>query len=86
MSNIITKFKTNFIDVLKVGNVVENPKLWKRLQQTINYISGITPFLILFFPSLKDYLTVDNITTISGFIAASNIYFTASTSSKIGMI
>mgnify|MGYP001313746857 CR=1 FL=1 len=73
------------INVLKTGQALENPVFWKKAQNILNFISGSVPFILLFFPSAKQYLTPDNIAAVSGFLGAANVYFTVATTEKIGV-
>lgn len=71
-------------DVLKFGYSLSNPSLWKKIQAFITLLSGTAPLIIIAVPATKDLLTVDNLLALGSSIAAMNVYFTISTSEKIG--
>ena len=73
-----------FINVLRKGECLSNPKLYKKLQDVVNLIIGNIPFIILMFPSMKSFLTVENLVSVGSGLAAFNVYFTNATSDKVG--
>lgn len=73
------------INALKAGECLENPALWKKLQSLLNLISGCSGVLILAIPSLRDYLTPENMASVGSALAALNVYFTNATSSQVGI-
>ena len=73
-----------FIDVLKKGECLSNPKLYKRLQDVINLLVGNIPIILLMFPSMNSFLTVENLMSLGSGLAAFNVYFTNATSEKVG--
>lgn len=70
---------------LQVGKSLNNPELWKDIQSLINLVSGCIPLISIVFPSVRSWLTVENITALGSSIAAMNIYFTNATSNKVGI-
>ena len=73
-----------FIDVLKKDECLSNPKTYKRLQDVVNLLVGNIPIIILIFPSITSFLTVENLMSIGSGLAAFNVYFTNATSDKVG--
>jgi hypothetical protein len=71
-------------DVLKLGNSLSNPSLWKKIQSLVNLLSGTAPLIIIAVPATRDLLTENNILALSSSVAAMNIYFTNATSEKVG--
>lgn len=74
-----------FLTALNYGECLENPVFWKKIQNLINLVSGSSAFIVIIFPSLKEYLTPDNITAFAGAIGALNVYFTQATSAQVGL-
>lgn len=72
------------ITVLKVGNSIQNPELWKKLQNLINLIFGMAGVIAFMFPSVTQYLTPENLISITTGITAINAYLTTATSTKVG--
>ena len=72
------------LEALKKGNTVVNPEFWKKIQNLINLVGGMSAFIVILFPSMREYLTVENLQAFGGTIAALNIYFTTATTTTIG--
>ena len=71
--------------VLKKGNCVTDPELWKNIQSLVNLVGGLSAFIVIVFPVTREYLTVENLSAFGGAISALNVYFTTATSEKIGL-
>lgn len=74
-----------FLEALKVGHSLEDPVFWKKAQNLLNLISGSSALIIIIVPSLKEYLTPDNMIAVGAALAALNAYFTSATSDKVGL-
>jgi ribosomal protein L5 len=74
-----------FINALFVGKSLDNPEFWKDIQSLLNLISGCIPIIIIAVPSVRSWLTVENITALGSSVAAMNIYFTNASSDKVGI-
>ena len=76
---------SNLFTVLKKGNCVDNPEFWKNIQSLVNLVGGLSAFIVILFPQAREYLTVENLGAVGGAISALNVYFTTSTSEKVGI-
>jgi hypothetical protein len=74
-----------FIDALAKGECLKDPVFWKGIQNKLNVVSGFVPLIGLCIPSLRDYVTVENIGILGSGVAALNVYFTNATSTKVGL-
>ena len=74
-----------FIDALAKGKSLKDPVFWKKVQSIVNLVGGSAPLICIVIPSLKEYLTVDNILALGSCVGAMNIYFTNATSTQVGL-
>ena len=74
-----------FINVLNKGQCIKNPEFWKKIQSLVNLVGGSASLICIIIPSLKEYLTVDNILAFGSCVTALNVYFTNATSEKVGL-
>jgi hypothetical protein len=74
-----------FIDALAKGECLKDPAFWKGIQNKLNVVAGFVPLIGLCIPSLREYVTVENIEILGAGVAALNVYFTNATSTKVGL-
>lgn len=75
----------NIIEALKKGKMLANPVLWKRLQNVVQLVGGIAPFIVLIMPSLNRYLSPQLIAAAYAALGAVSVYLTVSTTEKLGL-
>jgi hypothetical protein len=73
------------IKILKKGQCVTNPALWKQMQNILNLVGGIAPLLIIFHPGLEHYLNAKVVAAAYGALGSINAYLTVATTDKIGL-
>ncbi len=71
--------------VLFVGNSLNNPSFWKKLQIMLTLIAGFLPFIVSLFPALSPLLDKDILGKLIAGIVGINVYLTAATTDKIGL-
>ena len=76
---------SNLFTVLKKGNCVANPELWKNIQSLANLVGGMSALIVIVFPVTREYLTVENLGAFAGAISALNMYFVPATSERVGL-
>lgn len=70
---------------LKVGESLENPAFWKKVQLYITIIGTALPVGALAFPALQAAIDKDVLSQTLAAVAAVNVYLTAATTDKIGL-
>jgi hypothetical protein len=73
------------LDVLKKGQEIQNPAFWKRVQNYVNLVSIISPTIILLFPDMAPFFSIEKLAIISTTVAGINGYLTVATTGKIGL-
>lgn len=73
------------LQVLKVGNALQNPAFYKKLQMLITLLGTLCPVIVIIFPSMNTILTPELNGKLSIAIGGINAYFIPATSEKIGI-
>ena len=72
-------------DVFKVGHVVKNPELWKKLQLSVSALAPLVPFVAIFSPQLAVFITLQNIAAVTALLGVINAIITIISTDKIGI-
>lgn len=70
---------------LRMGQVVENPAFWKRVQLYVTIIGTLLPTLAAIFPVFQMVIDKAVIAETLTAIATVNVYLTLATTDKIGL-
>ena len=71
-----------FIQALYKGQSLSNPAFWKHIQSLLTLAMALLPLVAFASP---EWLTVDLLLNLNGFIGAMIIYLTNATSEKVGI-
>jgi hypothetical protein len=74
-----------FLTVIKKGNSLQDPQFWKSLQLLLTALASIVPIIAPFYAPLAQFLEAGGFEKLITATGAMNLYFTASTSEKIGV-
>lgn len=78
-------YKLAFITALQKGKIVSNPVFWKKFQNLINLIFGLSGVIGLMYPEIAALLSPDNLVAITIGITSINSYLSTITSDKVGV-
>jgi hypothetical protein len=80
-------FKTvfKFLTVVQKGNSLQNPAFWKTLQLLLTTLASIAPLIAPFYEPLNLFLQSGGLEKLITAVGVLNIYFTAATTTKIGV-
>ena len=75
-------YASRFFIVLQKGQSLSNPAFWKHVQSLLTLGMALLPLIAFMAP---EWLTVDLLLNLNGFIGAMIIYLTNATSEKVGI-
>lgn len=75
----------NPILVLLQGRSLSNPGTWKKIQNLINLLAGLSPLLALLLPQYAPLFTPELTAKLLMAVGAVNAYLTTATTGKIGL-
>jgi len=75
----------NLFSALLKANTLANADTWKKVQNLINLMAGLTPLFTLLSPRYAQFLTPETLTALTLSVGAINTYLTTATTDKIGL-
>ena len=73
------------LDVLKKGQSLQNPEIWKSSMNVVNLCSACIPLIVVIIPQAQILIDTDALVKLYSALAAANVYFTTATTEKIGV-
>lgn len=74
-----------FITALKKGNIISNPEFWKKIQNLINLVFGLSGVIAFKYPEIASQLSTENLAAITIGISSINSYLATITTDKVGV-
>jgi len=74
-----------FLTALKKGKTIRNPEFWKKIQNFINLVFGLSGVIAFKYPEIASQLTTENLAAITIGMSSINGYLSTITTDKVGV-